>query len=392
MRDIPYVPLLAALTVQTLATMAAYSLPAAAPAIAADVGVDGSTVGLFVSIVYGFGMISAMLGPGFIHRFGAIRVSQVVLLAALAMLAAAVLGRTAEMLALSGMLLGLGYGATAPASAHLLMRRTPRHVMNLVFSIRQIGVPLGGVLAGLIVPPLVLSFDWRTALMVQVVPILLMILLLQAVRSTYDSDRDPGRPLFQGGALAPLRLLRILPELRALTFAVFVFTGVQLCFVAFMAVHLTSQAGMDLIRAGQALAVYQVSGVVSRPIWGVLADRLVPARTLLGLLGLVMAGAALAAGELGPGWPFPAVVLVAAVAGATASGYTGIAYAEFARIGGAERAAETSGLGAAMMFLGVMLMPSAFSLALSAGAGYDTAYRAVAIAATIAGLLLLRPR
>ena len=52
-----------------------------------------------------------------------------------------------------------------------------------------------------------------------------------------------------------------------------------------MTVHLTSRAGFDLVAAGQALAVYQVAGVVSRPIWGWLADRLVPARVLLAAQG-----------------------------------------------------------------------------------------------------------
>ena len=43
----------------------------------------------------------------------------------------------------------LGYGGAAPASTHLLAPRTPRLVFNMVMSVRQIGVPLGGVLVKL---------------------------------------------------------------------------------------------------------------------------------------------------------------------------------------------------------------------------------------------------
>ena len=85
----PLVPLLIGLFVQTLVTMAAYSVPAAAPAIAADLGVAGERVGVFISIVYGVGMISAILSVSFIHRYGAVRVSQVIILAGIAMIAAA---------------------------------------------------------------------------------------------------------------------------------------------------------------------------------------------------------------------------------------------------------------------------------------------------------------
>ena len=82
----PTGPLIATLAIQSLATMAAYSFPAAAPAIAHDLQVPGTLVGFFVAAVYGVGIVSALLSPGFIRRHGAVRASQVVLLATLAML------------------------------------------------------------------------------------------------------------------------------------------------------------------------------------------------------------------------------------------------------------------------------------------------------------------
>ena len=48
-----------------------------------------------------------------------------------------------------------------------------------------------------------------------------------------------------------------------------------------MTVHLTTVAGFDLIRAGRALAIYQIAGAVTRPIWGWIADRFItPGQTL----------------------------------------------------------------------------------------------------------------
>jgi predicted MFS family arabinose efflux permease len=193
--------------------------------------------------------------------------------------------------------------------------------------------------------------------------------------------------VFQGNALQPLRLLGESAALRVLAAVGFVYSGIQLCFIAFMAVHLTAMAGLDLIRAGQGLAAYQIAGVVSRPIWGWLADNVISARWLLVLQGVVMAGAALAAGQFGADWPYPAILLVCVIAGATASGFTGIAYAEFARLGG-ERRTEATGLGAAAMFAGVMLLPSAFGVIVSSGGGYGLAYGSVAVLALASALLL----
>ncbi len=383
----PTAPLVAMLATQSLATMAAYSIPAVAPAVAAELGVPGALAGAFISTVYGVGIASALLSPGFIVRYGAVRVSQCVLLATLAMLLAAAAGSVAS-IALGAALLGLAYGATAPSSTHLLVPRTPPGMMNLVLSLRQIGVPLGGVLAGLAMVPLTLAVGWREALLWQALPVGVLVLLLQIPRGRWDDDREAGRAILHRRIAAPLALLAGSPAIRRLAFASFVYSGLQLCFISFMTVHLTSRADFDLILAGQALALYQVAGVVSRPIWGWLADRLVQARVLLAAQGVIMCVAAILAGRVSPEWPHALVLVVCAVAGATASGFTGIAYGEWARIGGARRT-EATGLGAGMMFSGVLVMPLAFSVAITASGEYAGVYAVAGLFAAASGLMLL---
>ena len=383
----PLWPLLAMLATQALATMAAYSLPAVAPAVARDLGVPGALVGVFISTVYGVGIASALLSPGFIGRYGAVRVSQAVLLATLAMLVAAAAGTVAS-IALGAVLLGLAYGATAPAAAHLLVPRTPPGVMNLVLSVRQIGVPLGGVLAGLAMVPLTLAVGWREALLWLAVPVAVLLLLVQVPRARWDAERDPARAILSRRAVAPLALLAASAPMRRLALASFVYSGLQLCFISFLTVHLTSRAGFGLVAAGQALAMYQVAGVLSRPIWGWLADRVCPARVLLAVQGVIMCGAAILAGRFAQDWPHALVLGVCAVAGATASGFTGIAYAEWARIGGARRT-EATGLGAGIMFSGVLVLPLAFSVAVAASGEYVGAYTVAGLLAAASGLLLL---
>ena len=384
-RGLPLWPLLATIAMQTLATMAAYSLPAAAPEIAADLGVEGTMVGVFISTVYGVGIVSAVLSPRFIRRFGAARVGQFVMLVTLGMLAAVASG-SLWAVGLGAVILGCGYGATAPVATHLLVPRTPVGVLNLVLSIRQIGVPLGGVLAGMVVPPLTLAFGWQAALMVQLVPAALLAAALQVPRRRWDGDRDPAAALVSAGLLDPLRLLATSPSVRNLSATCLVYAGIQLCFIAFMVVHLTGVGAAGLILAGQALATYQLSGVISRPIWGWIADTWLPARWLLVLQGGIIALSALAAATFDADWSFPAILLVCVIAGATASGFTGIAYGEFARLGGPQRT-EATAIGSGAMFAGVMLLPSAFGLAV-AFADYGLAYRSVAVVALAAALLL----
>lgn len=386
-KHFPTWPLLAMLATQSLATMAAFSLPAVAPAVAMDLAVPGALAGVFISMVYGVGILSALLSPGFILRYGAVRVSQIVLLATFAMLLSAAAGSLAS-IAAGAVLLGLAYGATAPASAHLLVPRTPPGVMNLVLSLRQIGVPLGGVLAGLAMVPLTLAVGWREALLWQAAPVAALALLMQIPRGRWDRERDPERTILDSRLAAPILLLRESGAMRRLALASFVYSGLQLCFISFMTVHLTSRAGFDLIAAGRALAVYQVAGVVSRPIWGWFADRFRCARALLAAQGVIMCVAAALAGSFAPHWPQALVLWVCALAGATASGFTGIAYAEWARLGGVRRT-DATGLGAGMMFAGVLVMPTAFSMAITATGEYATAYTGAGFLAAASGLLLL---
>src|SRR5690606_31929635 len=92
---VPWLALVSRLLVQAFVTMAAYSMSVVAPEVAAELGIEGSTIGLSTALVYGFGMLSAVASPGFIRRFGAIRTCQFSLLVASAGLAVAAFGATA---------------------------------------------------------------------------------------------------------------------------------------------------------------------------------------------------------------------------------------------------------------------------------------------------------
>ncbi len=382
----PLWPLVVTTAMQTLATMAVFAIPALAPAIGRDLGVDGVFAGYFISLVYGTGIASSLLAASAIHRFGAVRICQAVLAAAAAMLLISASASLAAF-ALGAVVLGCTYGATAPVGAHLLVPRTPPRIMNLVLSIRQIGVPMGGVLAALLMPPAALRFGWQPTLLGLAAVIAVSLLLLEAPRRRWDAQ--PGavpRPR-SGSGRAVIEMLRTNVELRRLSIASVVFSGLQLCFVAFITVQLTSHAGFGLVAAGQALALYQLAGLVCRPLWGWLADTGVGARRLIVVQGLAMGVMACLAGHFGPQWPVALVYLACAVAGASANSFTGLGYAEFARIGGTHRT-EATGLGSAAMFSGVLLIPSAAALLVTVSGSYVLAFTVLGVMAIAAALLL----
>jgi MFS family permease len=389
LRTMPPWPLFATLAVQTLATMALYSLPAVGPAVALDIGVSGTLVGDFVAAVYGVGVISALMAPGWIRRFGGVRATQVVLLATAGMLLLASLGPGFTSLAASAVVLGLGYGAAAPASTHLLVPHTPKPVFNLVMSLRQIGVPLGGVAGALILPPLAIAIGWRAGLLLELIPVVLLMALMEIPRRRWDADRDPSWQLWGRTLLQPFSLLRD-PRILRLSSATFIYAGMALCLVAFMTIQLTTVVKLDLVTAGQILAVYQIASSLSRPVWGWIADQFLTPSQMLAVLGVGMGVCSVVTGLYGPGWPLWGIIVNALLAGCTSGGYTGVAYAEYAVLGG-NRRTEATGLGTAMMFSGCMIVPPLFGISVAALSSYEGSYMVGGALAIISGIVLALP-
>ena len=386
----PMWPLAATLAVQTLATMALYSLPAVAPEVARDLHVSGTLVGGFVATAYGVGVLSALVSPGLVRRYGGVRATQAVLVAAAGMLVFAALGSGVTGLALAAVVLGIGYGAAAPASTHLLVPQTPQPVFNLVMSLRQIGVPLGGVLAALILPPLVLAIGWRGALLTELGPVLLLIVLMEIPRRRWDIDREPGRRVLGRTLLQPFALLpgfQVPPAIDS---------GVRLCRAGAMPGCVydgatdhrggiefgSSRAGPRCLpdrRIGQPADL----GLDRRSVADPCAD---PGRAW------VWHGSDRGYQRLyASGWPFWAVMANALLAGCTAGGYTGVAYAEYAALGGTRRT-EATGLGTAILFAGGMALPPVFGSAVGVLGGYRESDFIGAACALASALLLALPR
>src|SRR6185312_11370744 len=107
----------------------------------------------------------------------------------------------------------------------------------------------------------------------------------------------------------------------------------------------------------------------------------------LAVHGLGMAGAAVLAGQFGPHWPAWAVLAVVLLAGCTAGGYTGVAYAEYASLGGTRRT-EATGLGTALMFSGGLVIPPLFGASVASLGSYEATWRAMAILALASAALM----
>lgn len=381
-------PLAATLAVQLLVSMAVVTVPVLAPALGAGTGLAPRFAGFFIALVYGASMGASVVAGALVRRFGAIRLSQLCLAACAAGLACLATGAWPLIVA-SAVLLGAGYGPVTPASSHVLAKSTPPRMMAFVFSLKQTGVPLGGVLAGAVVPGLVALAGWRAACLAVAAACLATAALAQPLRAWLDADRDPSSPLSAHGLASPVLYTLGNPALRRLAFSSFFFASLQLCLVTFLVTHLTLDLGYSLVQAGLMLSAAQAGGVVARVAWGMAADRWGRPMRLLGLLAIAMGLGAAATAAFTAQWPAAAVAAVCAAFGATAIGWNGVYLAQVARLAPPGKAGDATGGSLVFTYGGVLFGPPAFTFLVGAGAGYGAAWLALAAPAVACGLWLL---
>jgi predicted MFS family arabinose efflux permease len=372
--------------VQTLVTMSAVVPSAISPALAQALGVRSGLIGYQIAIVYGAAMATSSIGGLWVRRWGACRISQVALafcaggamLATISSLAA---------LAAGSLLIGLGYGLTNPSSSHLLEKRVTAANRNLIFSIKQTGVPLGGIAGGLMAPPLAVFFGEPWPFVVTAAALVLLIVILQPLRPAWDGDRDPSVPAIRS-PIKDIRWLWRAPRLRWLSVSAFCFAAMQLCLTTFAVALLVEDLGFGLIGAGGVLSAIQAAGFVGRIAWGWLADRLRNGLLVLLATACVTTAGALATSVLFAGADSRVVSAILIGFGFAAIGWNGVFLAEVAR--GSPPLSIGSATGAALVFTfaGVLAGPPAFTLLHGLIGSFTTTFGVMA-ALPAAGVFLL---
>jgi len=385
-------PLAITFAIQMLTALAVFCAPVMAPVAAPAMGVSPSAIGYFITATYLGSMIGTTFAGGTVARLGPIRVSQLGLALCLAGLACSAIGLPALVL-LGAFIVGLGYGPSTPTSSVILSRAAPPRMLAMTFSIKQTGVPVGAALAGALVPAMVLSVGWQGTALAIGVTCLALAFAISPQRARFDAERDPRAPISVRAAFVPVKVVALDRRLRETAVTGFVFGGAQVALLAYLVTFLTETLGMSLVLAGLVLSVSQVASVAGRIGWGVAADRLLPQRAMLGLLGLGMGASCVAALAVGPEWPRWLLFVYAAVFGATALGWNGVWLAELARQAPPGKVGEATGGSLFYTFLGVLVTPLVFNAVLGMAGSYAIAYAVMGVPSLAIGArLLLWPR
>ena len=370
---------------QCVLSMLSMTPPVMASHIAFSLGLSPKIAGVYVGLVYAGAILSSSYSASLITRLGPLRTSCICVVtggAGLALLAVPHL--PASLLATA--IIGLSYGPLTPASSHVLARYRSGAGMAFLVSVRQTSVPMGGVLAGLVAPPLVLGLGWNAACVfigsvTAALGVAIWITVSVVRNELPDEPHGHSASLFE-----PVRFIFRSPGLASLATSSIVYAAMQLVLSSFLVVYLISVTSMDLVLAGALLSASQLAGVAGRLGWGFVADRVAAPRLLLLGIAILMAVAAGLMSLFTAAWPVGAIAAVVILLGATASGWNGVFLAEIIRdVRPAEVGLATAG---SMMFAytGTVLGPSLFG-GLASAVGFPKAYLVMGAAVLLGGIV-----
>jgi len=381
----------AMLAILTLASMTVFGVAVLAPEAALSFGLDPRFIGPLNSAIYLSAAFAGSLSSHYVLRYGAVRICQVCLIfAALGLLAYA--SGELLMLPLCALFIGMAYGPYNPASAHVLAAITTEKSRPLVFSVKQLGVPIGGMLAGAALPAISIWLGWQAAVSSVAVLALLVAWLVQPLHRREHVARGTTDQGGSAGMLACLRLVIHHPHLRRYTLIAFSFAGAQVCAGAFIVVYLHEVLAMSLVDAGLVLAAMQLGGITGRLTWGTIAERALRSTTALALLGTITTLGMILTAHIDARWPYLLIMALALILGFSAFGWNGVVLSKIATLAPPGRSADATGGMQFVMFGGVVIFPSLFALLIGVTGGYQIPFYLLAALAICGVLIVLKER
>lgn len=201
-------------------------------------------------------------------------------------------------------LVGVGNNLWHPAAIPTLAYRYP-HRKGLVLSFHGMGGNVGEALAPLVVGGLLAWFSWRTVVVINVVPgvvmAMMILLMLGALTMTRDKDDEGINSIAQPWSMKnymrdfvsllknkSLMLVSCSSAFRTMT---------QVGLLTFLPVYLAYELGYNPFVTGICLSLLQVAGFIAAPFAGHLSDKMGRKRIVMSsmvLTGIMIIGMALA--------------------------------------------------------------------------------------------------
>jgi MFS family permease len=371
-----------------------HTLPVFAPKLMQAAGMPPEAFG-WVGGAVGLGSVWLYIANNaFTVALGPVRAWLVAALIAIAGSALTLIGLYPTML-LGAVCLGFAYATATPAGAQILADHTPRAYRGSLFSLRQAGVPLGGVIAGAVGSWLIVAYGWRLAfaIMAACAVGLCSILLLAPNQYNDSRPRHPfrlGRLFHLSNVLIPFRVVTATPGLQRLSSACIGFAAVQGATTAFFVTFMTAGLGFSLTFAGTLYAMLLAASVAGRIVLGFVADWFGSPRPVLSALAVLSVISSLLIAAMSAEWSTPLVFAIVLFVGFSISTWNGLYLAEIAILA-PDSVSEATAATTFFVFSTYMITPPIAGLIISLF-GYRAVFLVTACVAVSSAVILFTGR
>ena len=363
---------------QTAYSAVFLGIPVLAPALQNEYDLDLTQVGLAIAAANA-GSVFTLLAWGLLaDRVG----ERVVLAAGLAGCSAGLLvAAFAPSFGVLVVALALGGASGASvnaASGRAVMSWFGQEERGFALGIRQTALPIGGLLAALLLPPIEAAGGLRAGLVALAVGCL--VAALAGASGLREAPHEEGELSDIGH---PVRD----PRMWQLSVGSALVLAAQISILSFLILFLHGERGLSTAEAAGVFALIQALGAVARIVTGRWSDRLkariAPLRRLaLGLsVSLATAAVLLTA-------PLPILIPVFVAAGALSLSWNGLSFTAAAELAGRRRAGAALGFQQTALAITSAAAPPAFAAVVEAGS-WSLAY-GLAAAMPVAGVAVMR--
>jgi MFS transporter, ACS family, hexuronate transporter len=359
-----------------------------APFIKEEFGLSAFQIGFLISSL-SIGSALSQIPAGLIVDFAGVRRMMSLALGAMGLLLALFSQAPSFPIALAILLLhGLSNGIITPAASKSVLDWFPCGGRATAMGIKQTGVNVGGILAGMLLPALAILFTWRQSLLaVGLVEMAAAILVYSLLKESPIRSDGPRETLAWG----KIRQLAMRRDMLVLGGIGFCFMASQFCFSTYLILFLTREMQHPILQAGRYYALSFFIGAAGRILWSLGSDYLLAGRRK-GILSAIAAILFLSSLTLGmiSFFPFLSPLLAIAV---FAFGISGIGWnAVFLTIVGEAVDQESTGLATGIAFLfgflGSLTGPPIFGLLVDRTDTYGSAWLFLALCAGMILILL----
>ncbi len=370
--------------VHVVGTIGYTSVMTMAPVIRADLDLNATQVGSFMSAFYLALILGAIPAGVLADRLG-VALSLTLasfLMAAGAVMFAAISSYVPAVLATFTM--GLGYALVNPATAKgVLNWFKPKHRATAM-GIKQMGVPMGGLVAAGF-GAMVVFMPWRVALWIAATASVVIGLIWWRLIQ---------RRTIGGGELrATLRELKSVMtngNLMKLNLASVSFNAGQQSFITYLTLFLRDVAGASQPFAALCVGFSQITGAAGRIFWAFFSDRFADGRRKGVVVGIMTTAAALVFvfTAASPSWHLAVLAILALALGGTMLAYAALLHTICAEALKQSLAGAAIGSNLFATSLGGMFGPIIFGLIVDHAGGYRAAWTATGIL-VLAGAMLV---